>query len=52
MKMRFTLLAAAAAMLLTAQAQPLTFQLGHDDGAVIVQNGKFNPLGSFIFYLF
>ncbi len=35
-------------MLLTAQAQPLTFQLGHDDGAVIVQNGKFNPLGSFI----
>ena len=48
MKMRFTLLAAAAAMLLTAQAQPLTFQLGHDDGAVIVQNGKFNPLGSFI----
>jgi hypothetical protein len=48
MKMRFTLLAAAAAMLLTAQAQPLTFQMGHDDGAVIVQNGKFNPLGSFI----
>ncbi len=35
-------------MLLTAQAQPLTFQMGHDDGAVIVQNGKFNPLGSFI----
>ncbi len=48
MKMRFTLLAAAAAMLLTAQAQPLTFQMGHDDGAVILNNGKFNPMGSFI----
>ncbi len=35
-------------MLLTAQAQPLTFQMGHDDGAVILNNGKFNPLGSFI----
>ena len=48
MKMRFTLLAAAAAMLLTAQAEPLTFQMGYNDGAVILNNGKFNPLGSFI----
>lgn len=48
MKLRFTLLAAAAAMLLSAQAETLTFQMGHDDGAVILNNGKFNPMGSFI----
>ncbi|MBQ9217223.1 MAG: carbohydrate-binding protein [Muribaculaceae bacterium] len=48
MKLRFTLLAAAAAMLLSAQAEPLTFQMGGNDGAVILNNGKFNPLGSFI----
>ena len=48
MKMRLTLLAAAAAMLLTAQAEPLTFQMGGNDGAVILNNARFNPLGSFI----
>ncbi len=35
-------------MTLTAQAETLTFQLGANDGAVILNNGKFNPLGCFI----
>lgn len=48
MKMRFTLLAAAAAMLLTAQAQPLTFNMGHDEGVRILNQGVFNPNGMFI----
>ncbi|MBR1804469.1 MAG: carbohydrate-binding protein, partial [Muribaculaceae bacterium] len=48
MKKIFTLLAVAAAMTLTAQAETLTFQMGGNDGAVILQDGKFNPLGSFI----
>lgn len=48
MKIRFTLLAAAAAMLLTAQAQPLTFNMGHDEGARILNQGVFNPKGMFI----
>lgn len=48
MKMRFTLLAAAAAMLMTAQAETLTLQMGHDEGAVIINQGVFNPNGMFI----
>lgn len=48
MKKLFTLLAVAAAMTFTAQAETLTFQMGANDGAVILNNGKFNPLGSFI----
>ena len=48
MKKLFTLLAVAAAMTFTAQAETLTFQMGGNDGAVILNNGKFNPLGSFI----
>ena len=48
MKKFFTLLAAAAAMTLTAGAETVTFQMGANDGAVILQDGKFNPLGSFI----
>ena len=48
MKMRFTLLAAAAAMLLTAQAETLTLQMGHGEGATILNNGRFNPNGMFI----
>lgn len=48
MKIKFTLLAAAAAMLLTAQAEPLTLQMGHGEGATILNNGKFNPNGMFI----
>lgn len=48
MKKIFTFLAVAAAMTLTAQAETLTFQMGANDGAVILENGKFNPLGCFI----
>ena len=48
MKKVFTLMAAAVAMMFTAQAETLTFQMGVNDGAVILNNGKFNPLGSFI----
>ncbi len=48
MKRIITLMFAAAALALTANAETLTFQMGGNDGAVILNNGKFNPLGSFI----
>ena len=48
MRIKFTLLAAAASMLLAAQAQTLTFNMGNDEGAVILNKGKFNPYGRFI----
>ncbi len=48
MKIRFTLLAAAAALLLTAQAEPLTFQMGHNEGVKILNQGVFNAYGMFI----
>lgn len=48
MKRTITILAAALAIVLAAQAETLTFQLGGRDGAVILNNGKFNENGSFI----
>ena len=46
MKKTLTLLFAAAAMMLSAQT--LTFQMGNDEGAAILNGGKFNAYGRFI----
>ena len=48
MKKIFTLIAAAVTMTFTTQAETVTFQLGGNDGATIIQNGAFNQFGSFI----
>ncbi len=48
MNKSFTFLVAAVAMMFTAQAETVTFQMGGNDGATIIHNGAFNPLGSFI----
>ena len=48
MKKIFTLIAAAVVMTFTAQAETVTFQMGGNDGATIIQNGAFNAFGSFI----
>ena len=45
---KFLLLLATVAIALAAQAETLTFQMGGRDGAVILNNGKFNENGSFI----
>lgn len=48
MKKILTLIVAAVAMMFTAQAETVTFQMGGNDGAVILHNGAFNAFGSFI----